>query len=79
MPRFFFEYSDVGDWRDQEDVDLPNAAAAEYEAKRALPRIVGDAAMSGGAAQHFEITVRDERGSPIYSAAMSFTGRRFLK
>ena len=76
MPRFFFNYSDDGEWRDQEGVELPNAVAAEQEARSALPRIMGDAMMSRAGTQQLAIIVTDEQGAPLYSAAMTFTGTR---
>ena len=76
MPRFFFSYSDDGEWRDQEGVELPNAAAAEQEARSVLPRIMGDAIISEAGTQQLAIMVTDEQGALIYSAAMIFTGTR---
>ena len=76
MPLFFFDYSDGGDWRDDEGVELPDVMAAEAEARRTLPRIMEEAVASETRPRRFEITVSDERGEPIYSASMSFTGMR---
>lgn len=78
MPRYYFDLTDgVGTALDEEGLELPDLAAAQDEAAKALADMTRDAvrAHAGGAAQRMLIEVRDEDG-PVMHVRFSFEVER---
>lgn len=75
MPRYFIDTDDGSTRvRDEGGLDLPDAAAARAEAIRALPDMARDT-MPNGDRRTLVSEVRDERGTVVYHATLTFAGR----
>ena len=76
MSRFFFDVHDGALILDSEGTDMPDLDAAIAEAIACLPKIAAGHIPQGDDRRHFAIVVKDETGSPVYTAALSFCGTR---
>lgn len=74
MPRFFIDTQN-GEVvaRDRDGYSLPDLLTAREMAVRALRDMATDE-LPGGDCRSFRAIVRDEDGSPLYSAALTFEG-----
>ncbi|WP_445504589.1 DUF6894 family protein [Microvirga sp. G4-2] len=71
MPRYFFDSYDGDRFiPDHEGLELRDIAAAEREARKALPDMAKDA-LPDGDPQTFIISVRNEAGQVVLRAALS--------
>jgi hypothetical protein len=75
MPRFFID-THKGDVvaQDRDGYSLPDAATARQMAVRTLRDMAGDK-LPHSESQLFKVSVRDETGSLLYSAALAFEDR----
>lgn len=80
MPRYFFDVHNGnrhhGFERDEEGTDCPDFEAARVQAMATLPEIGRWEIPRDGDQQTFTVLVRNETGSIIYTATLSFTGLR---
>lgn len=76
MARFFFDTHD-GDTIDPDTagIELPDAAAARDEAQRALTDMAREKLPNGNHLD-FGVIVRDEAGTQIYVASLTFVAHR---
>lgn len=76
MPRYFFDISNRSFHRDEEGSDCANFEAARALAMRSLPEIARFAIPGDGDNQAFVVLVRDEAGTVVYTATLTFAGVR---
>lgn len=76
MPRYFFDISDRGFHRDEEGSECADYEGARALAMRSLPEIARFAIPSDGDNQAFTVLVRDEAGTVVYTATLTFAGVR---
>ena len=74
MPRYFFDIHDGRFQRDEEGIECPSFEAARREAMVALPEISRWAIPGDGESQAFTVLVRDEGGTIVYTATLTFAG-----
>lgn len=77
MPRYFFDIHNGGFQRDEDGIECANFEAARREAMIALPEISRWAIPADGDSQAFTVLVRDESGTLVYTATLTFAGLRF--
>ena len=78
MPRFYFDINvGVGEFdRDDHGTECTDLEAARGKILASLPDLSGLITEEGGDDQAVTILVRDEGGSGVYKATLTFTGRR---
>ncbi len=75
MPRYFFDTDDGDVYRpDVDGKDLADPGAARRAALETLPDLVNEK-MPDGDQRSFAVTVKDDRGKPVYVATLSLRGR----
>jgi hypothetical protein len=62
MPRFYFHIYDDADVLDEEGLELPDVAAALYEATRSARALASTDVLEGRLRLHHRIDVADESG-----------------
>ena len=75
MSRYFFDTHDGYSFhRDEEGLECDDFAKARVEAMRSLPEIARFAIPKNGENQAYTVLVRDENGSIVYTATLTFAG-----
>lgn len=75
MPRYFFDVHDGGPL-DDTGTELSGLDEAYAKAKSLLPDVAREDISKGGDQCMFTMLVKDEKGHPVYSATLTFTGLR---
>jgi hypothetical protein len=77
MPRYFFDHHNGAVARDDTGILFADSEAAINEAMASLPMIAAETIRAADNHCHnIAVVVREEDGSPIYSAALSYCGTR---
>ena len=76
MPRYFFDIHDGRFERDDEGTECSDYEAARQQAMTTLPEIARWLIPTDGNNQAFTVLVRDEGGSIVYTATLTFAGLR---
>ncbi len=77
MKRYFFDHHDRAVYRDDIGVLFADNEAAIAAAMTSLPGIASDSMRAAdGDCHNISVVVREENGTPIYSAALSYCGTR---
>ena len=77
MPRFFFDTQDGDDFiSDDDGIEFENVQEARDQAVICLPDMAKDR-MPDGEVRDFVVTVRNERGRPVYEARLGLRGTWF--
>lgn len=76
MPRYFFDIHDGRLQRDDEGTECADFEAARREAMISLPDVARWEIPADGDRQTYTVIVRDEAGTPVYTATLTFTGLR---
>lgn len=75
MPRYLFDVHTAGTMQvDELGTDLPSAQHVPDAAMRLLPDLARDVRPKAGEHYSFVVMVRDEKGSPVFSATLGVTG-----
>lgn len=74
MPRYFFDFHDGVNTRDDTGMECRDQDHMRKEAKRLLPEIAMDELPRGGEKKNYMVTVRDERDTVVYTAHLDFRG-----
>ncbi|QGY03453.1 hypothetical protein MMSR116_17285 [Methylobacterium mesophilicum SR1.6/6] len=76
MPRFFFDIHDGQFLPDTDGTECADLDAARREAMISLPEIARWIIPRDGDNQAFTVLVRDEGGTVVYTATLTFAGLR---
>lgn len=76
MPRFYFDIHDGKSNRDDQGTECDDLEAARGKILASLPDLSSLITEDGGDDQAVTILVRNEDGSGVYKATLTFTGRR---
>ncbi|GJE14879.1 MULTISPECIES: DUF6894 family protein [Methylobacterium] len=76
MPRYFFDINDGQFLPDTEGTDCADCDAARREAMISLPEIARWIIPGDGDNQAFTVLVRDETGTVVYTATLTYAGLR---
>ena len=74
MPKYFFDIYNSDTTLDDHGHDLPNDEAVREMTMRSLPMIAADEIPHDGDHRNFVVVARDENGTPVYSATLSYVG-----
>lgn len=78
MPRYYFDIHDGEFQRDPEGTECKDFEAARLEAMVSLPEIARFVIPSDGDNQSFTVFIRDEEGSILYTATLTFSALRLI-
>ena len=76
VPRYFFDFHDGEFHGDDHGTQCADLEAARREAMLTLPEIARFAIPADGDDQAFTMSVRDESGTAVYTATLTFAGTR---
>lgn len=76
MPRYFFDYEDGELHPDEDGIECADLARARREATLSLSEMTRFAIPADGDNKVFSMMVRDEAGTLVYTATLTFAGHR---